>query len=323
MHAIITVVDEERHYISDLKSANGTIMDHEKLTPLKLYSLKHGASVKLANIYGAYKKLDSKMGLPALNDTQSTQSSTHTFYGNNTQILAQNTQDSTFNELPTQINSLDEDSNSSIDFVTMTKSTRKFDSEEVLSQIQPVLVNRLNLFDSDEEEVNSSTNNTRNRSRYVISDDESETDAEDDKIDKANESNLIDSLRLSASQRQLDPTKHQQGQATEETTLEAQIDPIQERSDEKEIEKINAAQQTNEETAEQSEKESEETTQPLDLNKMVLRLQQENSSKETDLILDLAEEQPQEVYDFEMQASITSTVAQTSFKFLAFAIYFV
>ncbi|XP_045483190.1 titin homolog [Harmonia axyridis] len=88
-HAIIILVDDDLHFISDLKSSNGTFLNSSKLVPLELYRLENGARIKFADIEGTYSKCTS-------NNTQqdnfsiiseNTQNFTQTFYRNDTQIM--------------------------------------------------------------------------------------------------------------------------------------------------------------------------------------------------------------------------------------------
>ncbi|XP_044265612.1 transcriptional regulator ATRX [Tribolium madens] len=140
-HAIITIIDADTHFISDLKSVNGTFLDSTKLSHLKLYSLKNGASIKFGDVFCTYKKLDSHEHIT--NNHDETQDFSEPFYSSNTQQVEVPTLPEGINfnemptqifeeraiginELPTQIHNFDEvgdDSNDSIDFITMQKTT--------------------------------------------------------------------------------------------------------------------------------------------------------------------------------------------------------
>lgn len=51
-HAVVTILNGE-FFISDLKSSNGSFLEHMRLVPLKLYPLKNDSKVTLGNLHGA------------------------------------------------------------------------------------------------------------------------------------------------------------------------------------------------------------------------------------------------------------------------------
>lgn len=60
--AIITIVDD-KHFISDAYSSNGTYLNKNPLTPLKLYELTDDCSIDFAGINARYKKVMMKLTL--------------------------------------------------------------------------------------------------------------------------------------------------------------------------------------------------------------------------------------------------------------------
>ncbi|EFA05925.2 uncharacterized protein LOC103313737 [Tribolium castaneum] len=231
-HGIITVIDANTHYISDLKSVNGTFLDNTKLGHLKLYPLKNGASIKFGDVFCTYKKLEA--GKHITNNHDESQDFSEHFYVANTQAVEEPSlpEGINFNEMPTQIfeprtisindmptqvhnfDDVGEDSNDSIDFMTMQKSTESqnqgklnSDHSDDESTIRPVVEgipntiasgsepsSQVHSVESDESTVprvkkgariaiesDSDTEEYKpnlSASKYVISDD-SETEIED------------------------------------------------------------------------------------------------------------------------------------------------
>ncbi|KAJ3648097.1 hypothetical protein Zmor_019932 [Zophobas morio] len=174
-HAVITVVDPELHYISDFKSSNGTVLDNTRLTPLQLYKLKNGSSIKFGDVFCTYKTLEEEKHI-AKNSDESQQFSEN-FYGSATQEvnLSSIPGGINFNEMPTQVFSVkelsvnemptqvhhfpgfnDESSNDSIDFATMQKATE--------SQSFKCDKNSNSLVDSDDEAEKCEKNPTQTSS---------------------------------------------------------------------------------------------------------------------------------------------------------------
>ncbi|KAL3285546.1 hypothetical protein HHI36_000076, partial [Cryptolaemus montrouzieri] len=86
-HAVLILVDDDLHFISDLKSSNGTFLNGRKLAPLQLYQLENGARVTFGNIEGTYSKCCEGSKLLSPNNSQYTQQYTQSFYGTDTQIM--------------------------------------------------------------------------------------------------------------------------------------------------------------------------------------------------------------------------------------------
>ncbi|XP_066152429.1 uncharacterized protein [Euwallacea fornicatus] len=95
-HAIIVTL-QDTHYISDLKSSNGTFVDGTKLKPFKLYPLTHSANIVLGTLYGTYICKGDFSSTTNLNTSLTTQS----FYDKKTQLL-EVTQSMDLHDAPTQ-----------------------------------------------------------------------------------------------------------------------------------------------------------------------------------------------------------------------------
>ncbi|KAG5874478.1 hypothetical protein JTB14_009201 [Gonioctena quinquepunctata] len=86
--AIIILVDDHQHFISDLNSSNGTYLYGSELVPFKLYELTDKAEIKFGDVTGTYSKITNKNS--TLNMTESsemTQDMTQNFYACNTQLI--------------------------------------------------------------------------------------------------------------------------------------------------------------------------------------------------------------------------------------------
>ncbi|XP_066249372.1 fap1 adhesin-like [Euwallacea similis] len=95
-HAIIVTL-QDNHYISDLKSSNGTFVDGTKLKPFQLYPLSHYANIILGTLNGTYICQGDFCTTTYLNISLETQS----FYNKNTQLL-EVTQSMDLHDAPTQ-----------------------------------------------------------------------------------------------------------------------------------------------------------------------------------------------------------------------------
>lgn len=55
--AVIVVVSQHQHFISDTFSSNGTYVDKTRLVPLKLYELIDDCTIQFASVNARYKKV--------------------------------------------------------------------------------------------------------------------------------------------------------------------------------------------------------------------------------------------------------------------------
>ncbi|KAJ8934963.1 hypothetical protein NQ318_007202, partial [Aromia moschata] len=55
-HAVIMIIDDAQHFISDLNSSNGTYLLGTKLIPFKLYELQDEAKIRFGDVDGLYLK---------------------------------------------------------------------------------------------------------------------------------------------------------------------------------------------------------------------------------------------------------------------------
>ncbi|XP_057654533.1 uncharacterized protein LOC130892869 isoform X1 [Diorhabda carinulata] len=89
--ALIILIGETQHYISDLNSSNGTFLHNTKLIPFKLYELTNNAEIKFGDVDAVYKKIlspDTTINLQeTLEVVEMTQNMTQNFYASNTQII--------------------------------------------------------------------------------------------------------------------------------------------------------------------------------------------------------------------------------------------
>ncbi|KAJ8925840.1 hypothetical protein NQ315_009692 [Exocentrus adspersus] len=88
-HALIIIVDDTQHFISDLNSSNGTYLFGAKLSPYKLYELPNDVDIKFGDISTTYFKM-SFVNSSIIHVEQSmemTQNMTQNFYGAETQII--------------------------------------------------------------------------------------------------------------------------------------------------------------------------------------------------------------------------------------------
>ncbi|CAH1116649.1 unnamed protein product [Phaedon cochleariae] len=86
--AIIVIVDENQHFISDLNSSNGTFIHNAKLFPFKLYELTNGTDIKFGDVEAKYSKVANNNTTVNLQETlEMTQNMTQNFYASNTQLV--------------------------------------------------------------------------------------------------------------------------------------------------------------------------------------------------------------------------------------------
>ncbi|KAK5647267.1 hypothetical protein RI129_002159 [Pyrocoelia pectoralis] len=99
-HAIITIVNENQHYVTDFQSFNGTVMNDSKLQPLVLYELSEGCSIQFGNVNAVYHKIPTvsqaqqhghDYSASSIESTQNSQFITQTFYDGATQALDNDT----------------------------------------------------------------------------------------------------------------------------------------------------------------------------------------------------------------------------------------
>ncbi|CAH0551523.1 unnamed protein product [Brassicogethes aeneus] len=92
-HAIITIVDSGQHYISDIKSSNGTKCSNTKLKPFKLYELVDRNEIIFGNLHGVYRKVTQQDNTVLRQEEamEMSQNFTQSFFGSCTQMLADDT----------------------------------------------------------------------------------------------------------------------------------------------------------------------------------------------------------------------------------------
>nr|XP_023013616.1 formin-J-like [Leptinotarsa decemlineata] len=90
--AIIILVDDQQHFISDLNSSNGTFLHDAELVPFKLYELATDTKITFGDVVGTYKKI-SKLNntLNLMETAEMTQDITQNFYAANTQLIFDHT----------------------------------------------------------------------------------------------------------------------------------------------------------------------------------------------------------------------------------------
>lgn len=77
-HAIITIVDENQHFVSEVRSINGTILNGRELLPMTLNEIQDGDSIKFAKVPCLYRRqtLTGHVDDSQLNNTSVFSSST-------------------------------------------------------------------------------------------------------------------------------------------------------------------------------------------------------------------------------------------------------
>ncbi|KAK4885770.1 hypothetical protein RN001_002041 [Aquatica leii] len=87
-HAIITIVDNNTHYISDFQSFNGTFLEKSKLSPLLLYKLSQDSVIEFANVTATYNQISKETTRDDNSDIfHNTQIATDTLYEATTQAV--------------------------------------------------------------------------------------------------------------------------------------------------------------------------------------------------------------------------------------------
>lgn len=84
--AVITIINESQHFISDSHSSNGTFVNQIQLTPLKLYELTDDCIIKFAGVSGKYRKVTSTTNFNNIKNAN-TQNCSESIYIANTQLL--------------------------------------------------------------------------------------------------------------------------------------------------------------------------------------------------------------------------------------------
>ncbi|XP_018578133.1 uncharacterized protein LOC108916382, partial [Anoplophora glabripennis] len=88
-HAVIIIVDDAQHFISDLNSSNGTYLLGTKLSPYKLYELVNDVEIKFGDVSASYCRvcnMDTTVHLRR-ESTDMTQNITQNFYEAGTQLM--------------------------------------------------------------------------------------------------------------------------------------------------------------------------------------------------------------------------------------------
>ncbi|KAF5304818.1 hypothetical protein FQR65_LT07835 [Abscondita terminalis] len=87
-HAIIIIVNDNEHYLSDFQSFNGTFLKKSKLIPLALYKISKDSVIEFGNVTATYNKIPNNINRENnLDEFHSTQFATQSLYDANTQAM--------------------------------------------------------------------------------------------------------------------------------------------------------------------------------------------------------------------------------------------
>ncbi|CAG9860682.1 unnamed protein product [Phyllotreta striolata] len=103
--AIITIVDDNQHFISDLNSSNGTYLCKSKLIPFRLYEIIDNSEIQFGDVCSLYKKITGNSVIHINHSEERnelTQNVTQNFYVTDTQLINEVVVDDIHNE-PTQV----------------------------------------------------------------------------------------------------------------------------------------------------------------------------------------------------------------------------